>query len=58
MDLVRANPALREVELADAKRYAAALGADVIEASALTGENINEIFEQATGHTATHTRLQ
>lgn len=46
LDIVEENPQLRQVEIAEAKRYAQSIGALVIEASAKNGTNVNEMFEQ------------
>lgn len=46
LDVVQANPALRKVDFAEAKRYASSINAVVVEASAKTGENVNEMFTQ------------
>jgi len=46
LDLVQAQPNLRKVDLGEAKRYAQSIGAEVVEASAKTGENINEMFNK------------
>jgi len=45
-DLCEGDESARKVSLAEAKRYAATINADVLEASAKSGVNINEMFEQ------------
>ena len=44
LDAVEQNPSLRKVELAEAKRYAASIGAEVMEVSAKTGANVSDAF--------------
>jgi len=44
LDLCDANPALRRVELGEARRYAQTIGASVLEVSAKTGVNVAEAF--------------
>ena len=46
LDAVEQNPSLRKVELAEAKAYAASIGAEVLEVSAKTGTNVSEAFSQ------------
>jgi small GTP-binding protein len=46
LDIVEDNPQLRQVETAEAKRYASSIGALLVEASAKSGKNVNEMFEQ------------
>jgi len=46
LDLVDEDPNRREVDIAEAKRYASSLGAVVIEASAKSGKNVNDLFHQ------------
>lgn len=46
LDMVEENPSLRQVETAEAKRYASSIGALVVEASAKSGKNVNEMFEK------------
>ena len=48
LDLVEQNPAMRRVELGEAKRYAATIGAAVFEVSARTGVNVSEAFTNVT----------
>eukprot|EP00808_Paulinella_micropora_P005517 g5728.t1 len=45
LDLVETDPNLRQVNLAEAQRYAKSVGAHVIEASAKSGQNIDKIFQ-------------
>jgi len=44
LDLVESNPALRRVELGEAKRYAATINANVLEVSARSGANVSDAF--------------
>jgi len=43
-DLVENDPDSRKVEFSEAKRYAKSIGAEVYEASAATGKNVNDLF--------------
>jgi hypothetical protein len=45
--MVQERPELRKVDLAIAQRYASSINAVVVEASAKTGENVTEMFNQA-----------
>jgi len=44
LDAVEQNPSLRKVELAEAKKYATSIGAEVLEVSAKSGTNVSEAF--------------
>jgi len=44
LDAVEQNPSLRKVELAEAQKYAASIGAAVMEVSAKSGTNVSEAF--------------
>ena len=44
LDIVEQNPALRQVDFSEAKRYAASVNAEVIEVSAKTGAQVNKAF--------------
>ena len=44
LDAAQENPSSRQVDLNEAKRYAASIGAQVVEASAKTGENVPQTF--------------
>lgn len=46
VDVVEDKPSMRQVETAEAKRYAASIGALVVEASAKSGKNVSEMFDK------------
>jgi small GTP-binding protein len=46
LDIVEANPELRQVDTAAAEQYATSVGAQVVEVSAKSGKNVNDIFEK------------
>jgi len=48
VDVVESNPSHRRVEFGDARRYAASVGATVLEVSAKTGVNVSEAFQTVT----------
>ncbi len=54
VDVVQENPSMRKVDFAEAKRYASSIGAVVVEASAKTGENVNEMFDQVRSSSLHH----
>lgn len=47
LDLAEADPSRRKVDVAEAKRYASSIGAQLIEVSAKSGTNVNKAFEEA-----------
>jgi hypothetical protein len=47
VDKVQENPELRQVKLSEAQQYAEEIGGSVFEVSALSGQNVVELFRDA-----------